>query len=241
MLSNASRRNDDDGTDTITIDGRTYRSINTTYRILNADVMQSGALVDGGSNGGLCGADCRILEKSIAQTVDVSGISPDVMYNLPLVQCASKVETQDEGTIILIMSQYAQRPEGKTIHSKTQLEDFGCIVYDTPRSRGGNQVLITPEGHVVPLHIRDGLHFIDMTPPTDDEMEMYPHVFITSDAPWDPSVLNDEFHSTEPIPNDPIIQERRDARNSLITQDGNISFPRLMNSHKYRSMAISNA
>ena len=80
-----------------------------------------------------------------------------------------------------------------------------------------------------------------MSPPTDYEMEMYPHVFITSDAPWDPSVLNDEFHFTEPIPNDPIIQEHCDARNPLVTQDGNINFPHLMNLTQMLSYDLLNA
>lgn len=47
----------------------------TTYRIMNAAVLQSGSLVDGGSNGGLAGDDCRILEQSLGQVVDVSGIN----------------------------------------------------------------------------------------------------------------------------------------------------------------------
>ena len=154
---------------------------------------------------------------------------PDTMTSLPIVQCAAKVDTLDEGTIILIMSQYAEHPQGKTIHSKSQLEDFGCIVHDTPRLHGGQQSLITPEGYVIPMHLRGGLHFIDMTPPTDEDLEKYPHVFITSDAPWDPTTLSDTYHPTDALPLDPAIQERRDARGSTMTNDGNISFPRLIN------------
>ena len=35
-----------------------------------------------------------------------------------------------------------------------------------------------------------------MRPPTKVELEKFPHVFITSDAPWDPSVLDEEFDET---------------------------------------------
>ena len=231
MLSNASQRAKDNDTESVTVDGKTYhRSVNITYRIVNANVTQQGALVDGGSNGGLAGDDCRILEQSVGQKVDVSGIAPQVLTGLPIVQCAALVETLDEGPIILIMSQYAGRSEGKTIHSKAQLEDFGCIVRDTPRSHDdNNQIIITPEGFVIPMHIRDGLHYIDMSIPTDEEMEKYPNCFITHDSPWNPSVLDDEFLSTEDLPDDPAIHSRREARSALIDEYGEPIFTRLIN------------
>ena len=34
---------------------------------------------------------------------------------------------------------------------------------------------------------------MDMVPPTDDDMERYPHVFITADSPWNPDSLDEEF------------------------------------------------
>jgi hypothetical protein len=36
-----------------------------------------------------------------------------------------------------------------------------------------------------------------MTLPTDAQLNNLPHVFITSDSPWDPSVIDNEFHDTE--------------------------------------------
>ena len=61
-----------------------------------------------------------------------------VMEWLPLVQCASVVETIDEGKIILILSQYAHKADSKTIHSKSQLEHFGSVVYDSVKAVGGH-------------------------------------------------------------------------------------------------------
>ena len=114
------------------------------------------------------------------------------MESLPIVQCAALVETVDEGKVILIMSQYAKRDQGKTFHSKNQLEHFGCIVLDTAKRHGGKQALYTPEGYDVPMHVRNGLFYIDMQPPSDNDMLQYPHTFITTDHEWDPSILNDE-------------------------------------------------
>ena len=36
-----------------------------------------------------------------------------------------------------------------------------------------------------------------MIPPADQEMENYPHVFFTSDMPWDPSILESDFSAKE--------------------------------------------
>eukprot|EP00977_Amphora_coffeiformis_P025615 scaffold20852_cov99-Amphora_coffeaeformis.AAC.1 len=56
-----------------------------------------------------------------------------------------------------VSHKYANLGHGKTIHSKGQMENFGIVVDDRARSAGGNQFVITTEGYVIPLHIRDGL------------------------------------------------------------------------------------
>ena len=34
---------------------------------------------------------------------------------------------------------------------------------------------------------------MDMRAPTDDDLSTYPHVFFTSDMPWDPTTLDNEY------------------------------------------------
>ena len=68
------------------------------------------------------------------------------------------------------------------------------ILFDTAKRHGGKQALYTPEGYVVPMHVRNGLFYIDMQPPSDHDMLQYPHTFITADHEWDPSILDDEYH-----------------------------------------------
>jgi hypothetical protein len=63
--------------------------------------------------------------------------------------------TAASSLFFLIMSQYAISGEGKTIHSKTQLEHFGMIVHDSSRRTGGRQCIVTNEGYVLPLHEND--------------------------------------------------------------------------------------
>ena len=107
---------------------------------------------------------------------------------------AALVNTLDEGQFILIMSQYAHSPKGKTIHSKSQLESFSCSVHDSALCAGGKQCIYTPEGYVIPLHVHHGLFYMDMQPPTNDNLHNHPHVFLNADSPWNPDNVDEEFH-----------------------------------------------
>jgi hypothetical protein len=65
----------------------------------------------------------------------------------------------------------AHQGTGKTIHSVSQLRHFGTIVDDTPRQFGGKQRLETLDGYIIPLSIRSGLPYMDMSPPTQQELD----------------------------------------------------------------------
>ena len=104
----------------------------------------------------------RVLSIVPNAHVDITGISGSPIEQLPLVQCTTLVNTLDEGQVILIMSQYAHSSKGKTIHSKSLLESFGCSVHDSALRAGGKQCIYTPEGYVIPLHVRHGLFYMDM-------------------------------------------------------------------------------
>ena len=79
-----------------------------------------------GANGGPAGNDVLILETDPTAKVDVTGVTDRIFESMPIVQCTALVDTIDEGKIIIIMLQYAQGLDSKTIHSKNQLEHFGC-------------------------------------------------------------------------------------------------------------------
>ena len=204
--TSAMTANHTDTDDTIVIKGRTYHA-SVTYCVHSDSNNRhaTGSHMDGRSNGVLAGSDVLILETSLDQQVDVTRVTSGTLKQLPIFQAAGIVDTHDEGPIICIMSQYAQRPTGKSIHSKGQFEHFGCIVHDTPISKGGYQCVVTPEGYVIPLHVCDGLHYMDMRPPTPHELKTFPHVFLTDDSQWNPSILDNEFHDTNDLPPDPAI------------------------------------
>jgi hypothetical protein len=62
---------------------------------------------------------------------------------------------------------------------------------------GGKQQIITPDGHYIPLTIIQGLTYLQLQPPTDQELHDLPHVLLTSDHDWDPSTLDNAIHYTD--------------------------------------------
>ena len=196
----------------ITIDGKIYRSVNTTkvvYKTLAHRSFRTGALVDRGANGGIAGEDVRIIEKTGRQ-VDVQGIDNHQINDISIVTAGAVIPTQ-KGEVIAIMHQYAHVAKGKTIHSSGQLEWYKNEVNDKSVKVGGLQHIQTIDGYVIPINIKSGLPYISMRPFTDNEWDTLPHVILTSDIDWDPSVLdhsveddNDWYQSVSDIQDNPM-------------------------------------
>ena len=64
---------------------------------------------------------------------------------------------------------------------------------------------------------------MDMCPPTPHELENLPHVFLTDDSQWDPSLLDDEFHDSNDLPSDPEVLSRRDSHDPRVNDTGSIN------------------
>ena len=151
LMSNASARfaapttsSYANNTVTTTFNGGNYHicRMNYAYRYTQHALHHEyqGALVDSGANGGMAGSDTCILATVPKAFVDITGMDGEVLQQLPIVQWASLVHMIDEGPIILIMSQYAHKPDSKSIHSKSQIEHFGGYVHDSAKSTGGQQL-----------------------------------------------------------------------------------------------------
>ena len=191
------------------------RRMNYIYCITHQERVPGylGALVDSGASGGMAGCDTLVLSTVPHAHVDITGVGGSVLERLPLVQCASGIDAINEGRIVLIMSQYAHKPDSKTIHSKSQLEHFGSIVHDSAITAGGPQMVVTNEGYAIPLHVRNGLYDMDMSPATDTELEQLPHVFLTADSPWNLNIVDEEFFfdALDTLLDVPMVHDRRDA------------------------------
>ncbi len=134
--------------------------------------------MDGGANGGMTGSDVRIISSSDFHRAHVTGIGDSTITDLPLITAAGFVQTHRGPAIVFMHHQYAHYGKGHTIHSTAQIRSFGTQVHDSPRSQGGQQRLITSEGYHIPLSYRSGLPYMDMRPPTDDELHQLPHIII---------------------------------------------------------------
>ena len=179
-----------------------------------------GALVDRGANGGIGGEDVRVIAKT-DRHVDIQGIDNHRVNDTPIATVGGVVHTQ-KGDVIAIMHQFAYTGKGKTILSSGQLEAFNQTVHDKSAKVGGKQHIQTLDGYVIPLNIRQGLPYLSVRPYTDKEWEDLPHVTLTADVDWDPSILDNEledkeewFNALEGLPDlspDPFFDEYGDYR-----------------------------
>ncbi|KAG7340327.1 hypothetical protein IV203_023870 [Nitzschia inconspicua] len=206
--------------DETVINGIRYRRCSchetTSYR---ADTASRGKketdLVDRGANGGIAGENLRVIEQT-GRTVNVAGIDNHQLIDIPIVT-AGGVTQSHKGPVITIFHQYACTGRGKSVHSSAQLEWYKNTVDDKAKANGGMQRIITPDGYIIPISIRGGLAYIPMRTFTDKEFETLPHVIMTSDKEWDPSILDGEvdieseewFDTVITIPTEEVVNNKR--------------------------------
>jgi hypothetical protein len=101
------------------------------------------------------------------------------------------------GEVIINMHLYAYTGKGKMIHSSGQLEWYKQEVDDKSIKVGGKQHIKTLDGYVIPLDFKSGLPYVKMRPYTDKEWDSLPHVILTGDGGWNPSVLDHSLTDNE--------------------------------------------
>jgi hypothetical protein len=236
---NKAKTPDNKGQD-ININSKVYRQVNmvnTVYLASDHHTIRRGALVDRGANGGIAGDNVRIIHKSGCQ-VDVQGIDNHQIVDIPIVTAGAVVNTQ-RGEVIIIMHQYAWTKKGKTIHSSGQLEMYKQDVDDKSRKVSGKQRIKTLDGYFIPINIQSGLPYVTMRPYADSEWDSLPHVILTSDAEWNPSILDNDldddddwFEALSEIPDDPT--------NQLFDQYGNYPKRTIVNQHAITPSILEN-
>ncbi len=129
--------------------------------------------------------------------VDVRAIDNHQITNIPIATAGRVIKTQ-HGPAIAILHQYAYTGQGKTIHSSGQLEWYKNDVNNkSVKVAGGLQCILTNDGYIIPINIRDGLPYIALHPFTDAEWDSLLHVILTGDTDWDPSVLDIDLDEEE--------------------------------------------
>ena len=202
------------------------RQIQTNQRYVFARVNQSNHhLIDRGANGGLAGADMRVIHTT-PRKINIVGIDDHGLTGLNVVTAAALLDTQ-KGPIIGVFHEYAHLEKGRSIHAAGQMEWFNCQVDDRSETVGGAQRIETYEGYVIPLSIESGLVYMhSIRIPNDQDIQNYPHVFFTSPDIWDASVLDHVItpslledinqHSDDSLLQDSIFDEYGDLHHSAI-------------------------
>jgi hypothetical protein len=201
--------------DTVTIQGVTYQRVARVHRFQaraqHAPSAENGlGLVDGGCNLCLMGSDAIMMDAIPNQFADFVGMNESELNHLPIGTCATVIRAQDR-EFIGIFHRAAYHGTGNSILSSLQLESFGCKVDDKPVALGGTQSVTTPDGHIVPLSIQDGLAYMpSLRIPTDADFDHLEVVYMTSDDVWDPSVFDSEpTYSPHATIHDPILHDLR--------------------------------
>ena len=81
----------------------------------------------------------------------------------------------------MIMDEYAYYGRDNTIHSPCQIEWFNNTCHGKSRHVGGQQVIALLDRYATPLRCRSGLMYMSILgKPTDQDLDQYPHVLLTS-------------------------------------------------------------
>ena len=111
------------------------RTINIHQRYVFARANQStNHLVDRGFNGGLAGADMRILQE-IDRKINIVGIDDHELTGLDVMADAALFDAQ-KGPVIGIFHEHAHLGKGRSIHAAGQMEWFNCNVDDISKDVG---------------------------------------------------------------------------------------------------------
>eukprot|EP00532_Pseudo-nitzschia_australis_P001585 CAMPEP_0168196100 /NCGR_PEP_ID=MMETSP0139_2-20121125/20298_1 /TAXON_ID=44445 /ORGANISM="Pseudo-nitzschia australis, Strain 10249 10 AB" /LENGTH=564 /DNA_ID=CAMNT_0008120177 /DNA_START=193 /DNA_END=1883 /DNA_ORIENTATION=+ len=188
------------------------------------------ALIDRGANGFVGGADCVWLGGPVLpRHVAITGIDNHQIRDVPI-GTVGAFSITNRGPVIMIFNEVAYTGKHHTIMSCIQMEHYHNTVDERSTLAGGLQKITTPDGFVFPLSIRNGLPYLKLRPFTTKEYDTLPHVIITSDQKWNPTVFDndidpssDQFTSENPpnlhlLPHDDynILGEYMRATNATI-------------------------
>jgi hypothetical protein len=141
-----------------------------------------------------------VLEGS-ERYVDVFGLAGHKVSQLQIVTAQSLITTH-KGDAIATFHQMALLGKGKSILSCLQMEAYGADINDRSRLLPGGKQCILIDGYQIPLDFKNGLPYLRCRKPTEEDLGLLPHIIMTSDKDWDPSIYDnvieniEEFHDT---------------------------------------------
>jgi hypothetical protein len=167
------------------------------YCICQHDVMtMEYALIDfGADDGGICGDVMLVLEGS-ERFVDVSGLASHKFSQLRIVTAQALIAIH-KGEAITTFHQMALLGKCKSILSCLQMEAFGADINARSRMLPGGEQLILVDGYQLPLDFKNGPPYLRCRKPNAAELGLLPHIRMTSDVEWDPSLYDNSIEDIE--------------------------------------------
>jgi hypothetical protein len=77
------------------------------------------------------------------------------------------------------------------------MESHGADINEKPRLLPGGKQRILTDDYQIPLDINNGLAYLRCRPPTAHELETLPHIIMTADVDWNPSIFDNDIDDVE--------------------------------------------
>lgn len=184
----------------------------SSYSVLSPSfgesVLMSRGLIDGGANTGLANPEeLRLLHYAYPpRYINVNTAGDMNIEALQIGTFAGKVTLETGESFVLIFNEYGELLRGPSVHSKIQLVDGGCNVCDIPAALSGEQC-ITVQEQVIPLVFNQGLPFVELTYPSEEDLENLPKINMTCPEEWNPSKYDDTIPSDDETKNESSSSE----------------------------------
>jgi len=189
------------------------------YLVSVSKIHSKHSLIDRGANGGIAGNDVKVIATS-DRSVDIQGINNHQVTDIKIGTVAGVI-TSTKRPIIGIMHQYALVGRRHSIHSPGQWEWFKHQINNKSIHIGGKQQIKTADGYIIPMTIHNGLPRLSIRPPTTHEFDTLPHVVLTQDSTWDPTVLDFDIEDTVDHWHDALEEHELHPYHELFDEYGN--------------------
>ncbi len=145
------------------------------------------ALIDSGADTCCMGPAFKITSTT-NRSVNVYGYDKSMVKKDLVIGEGITLATNANGdNVLLRVNEGIIHQDGKSILSVNQMRNYQVKVNDIAKVHGGHQNLTTLDGHEFLLEYDQSLMWIDLKHPSEDDLDKYPIVDITSDIQWNPS------------------------------------------------------
>ena len=132
----------------------------------------------------------------LSYTDRVCEVSPysdeyEPMKNVPIVSAATGYTSYTGESYILILNEALYMPKlDHTLLNPNQLRHNGVEVQDNPFAQVPMAIVSSKDDFCACLRSKGSTILISVWKPTQEELEMYPHVVLSSPNPWNPQTMN---------------------------------------------------